>query len=81
MVRKTHPTKTLLVPKLLFGNPLGSKALLCSSKIDEDAQAGAWEREPNPPYPPLEKGGKIPLFFKSPFFKGGFRGIIKMIPF
>ena len=32
--------------------------------------------EKNPPYPPLEKGGgKTAASLKSPFFKGGFRGI------
>ncbi len=30
-----------------------------------------------PPYPPLEKGGNERQGFKSPFRKGGFRGILK----
>ena len=35
-----------------------------------------WRHHSNPPYPPLSKGGNYEkLLVKSPFEKGGFRGI------
>jgi hypothetical protein len=38
----------------------------------------AYPGDKNPAYSLLEKGGKTAASVKSPFFKGGFRGILKV---
>ena len=60
---EARPTEVLLVPKLLLGNLIGCKALLCLTAGNPDGnvpfakqelggqvrpQAGAWEREESP---------------------------------
>jgi hypothetical protein len=70
--------KLIRMPKQSLGDNVVPKPELGNESCG--CPIGTWERAPNPPYPPLEKGGENAAF-KSPFFKGGFRGIIKMILF